>query len=104
MSLNEPLMPETPKERRRRVLEQTAVLVRHIDVSIEKAHAKLKAECSLAAAVRTLFRWPPASIVIYAPSYTPKRFTFSLRTRITGLVRVANGSPEGTPRDTPTFL
>ena len=39
-------MPETPKERRRRVLEQTAVLVRHIDVSIEKAHAKLKAECS----------------------------------------------------------
>jgi hypothetical protein len=46
MNLNEPLMPETPKERRRRVLKQTAVLVRHIDVSIEKAHAKLKAECS----------------------------------------------------------
>jgi hypothetical protein len=46
MSLNEPLMPETPKERRSRVLEQTAVLVRHIDVSIEKARVKLKAEYS----------------------------------------------------------
>jgi hypothetical protein len=46
MSLNEPLMPETPKERRSRVLEQTAVLVRHIDLSIEKAWVKLKAEYS----------------------------------------------------------
>ena len=46
MSLNERLMPDTQKERRRWVLEQTAVLIRDIEVSIKRAQVKLKAECS----------------------------------------------------------
>jgi hypothetical protein len=46
MSLNEPLMPEKPKERRRRALEQTAVLIRDVDVSIRRAQLKLKPEPS----------------------------------------------------------
>jgi hypothetical protein len=46
MSLNEPLMPETPKERRRWIVEQTAVLVRDINLSIKKAQVKLKVEWS----------------------------------------------------------
>jgi hypothetical protein len=46
MSLNEPLMPETPKERRRWIVEQTAVLIRDIDVAIKRVQVKVKAEWS----------------------------------------------------------
>ena len=36
-------MPETPRERRRWIVEQTAVLIRDINLSIKRAQVKLKA-------------------------------------------------------------